>query len=192
MRRRDWTTEPLKPGRYPPDGRTPAQAMTAIRHAPVEIGYGYDADGRLRFIQVGDANGIRGFDERDLMAIRGGLFVHNHPPFQFPADDPRRRAGSFSPMDLAFMWEFDLDEIVAVTAERTYALRKPVGGFFLDPDLIWKDYANELDKVQSRLAAAASVGLITEDEAMSEGRWADEVMEALGILYDYRWMEVEP
>jgi len=181
-----------KPGRYSPDGRTQAQAMEAIRHAPVEIGYGYDADGQLRFVQVGDANGIEGFDQEDLAAVAGGLFVHNHLPYDFPVGDPRRHAGSFSPRDLVFMWEYDLAEIIAVTAERTYILRQPPQGFFLDPGQIGEDYATELEKVQTRLAAAAEIGLVTDDEALSQGRWADEVMDVLGMLYDYSWTEVEP
>jgi hypothetical protein len=113
----------IRPGRYPPDGRTPVEAIEAIRDAPVEIGYGYDVDGQLRFIQIGDENGIEGFDQAVLAAIAGGLFVHNHPPNGFPEGDPRRRAGSFSPRDLVFMWENDLAEIVAVTADRNYSLR---------------------------------------------------------------------
>jgi hypothetical protein len=166
--------------------------MGAIRHAPVEIGYGYDANGQLRFIQVGDANGIMGFDQQDLAAIAGGLFVHNHPPYDFPTGDPRHRAGSFSPKALVFMWEYDLTAIVAVTIERTYILRRPPGGFFLDPGQIREDYETELETIQARLADAAKAGSITNEEAISRGRWADEVMDVLGVLYDYWWMEVEP
>jgi hypothetical protein len=188
----DWSQATPKPGRYEPDGRTPEEAMAAIRHAVVEIGYGYDAAGRLRFIQVGDEVGIAGFDPQDLAAISGGLFVHNHPPYDFPEGDPRRRAGSFSARDLVFMWEDDLTQIVAVTAERTYVLRRLPAGFYLDPGQIREDYSTELDKVQARLVDAAAAGQITSEEAMSQGRWADEVMDALGMLYDYRWMEDVP
>jgi hypothetical protein len=184
----DWTA--TKPGRYPPDGRTPAEAMTAIRHVAAEIGYSYDADGRLRFIQVGDENGIEGFDQRDLAAITGGLFVHNHPPYDFPEGDPRRRAGSFSPRDLAFMWEYDLAEMIAVTAKWTYVVRRPAEGFYLDPGQIREDYATELEKAQARLLVSARAGLITVEEALAQGRWADEVMEVLAVLYDYQRMEV--
>jgi hypothetical protein len=166
--------------------------MEAIRHAPVEIGYGYDAIGRPRFIQVGDTDGIEGFDQEDLLAISGGLFVHNHPPYDYPEGDPRRRAGSFSPKDLVFMWEYDLAEMIAVTAERTYVVRRPPGGFYLDPGQIRDDYEAELDKIRARLAIAASAGRITPEEAIAQGRWADDVMEILGMLYDYRWTEVMP
>jgi hypothetical protein len=165
--------------------------MAAIRHAPVEIGYGYDAHGRLRFIQVGDETGIVGFDERDLAAIRDGLSVHNHPPYAFPEGDERRRAGSFSPNDLVFMWEHDLAEMVAVTEERTCLLRRPPGGFFLDLGQIREYYATELDQVRTWLDDAAHAGLISREEALSHGRWVDEVMDALSILYDYRWVEVK-
>jgi hypothetical protein len=179
-----------RPGRYPPDGRTPAEAMTAIHHEAVEIGYGYDAAGRLRFIQVGDENGIEGFDQKDLAAIADGLFVHNHPPYDFPEGDPRRRAGSFSPRDLVFMWEYDLAEMRAVTAERTYYLKRPAEGFFLDPGEISQEYELALASVRRRLDAAAALRLITVEESMSHGRWADGVMEFLGMFYDYVWTEV--
>jgi hypothetical protein len=182
----------LTPGRYPPDGRPPSQAMEAIRHLPVEIGYGYDADGRLRFVQVGDADGIEGFDQEDLAAISGGLFIHNHPPYDFPAEDPRRRAGSFSPKDLVFMWEYDLAEMVAVTAERTYVVRRPPGGCYLDPEEIRQEYRQALAAVREDLERAAALGLIAVEEAESQGRWADDVMDYLGMFYDYDKTEVEP
>jgi hypothetical protein len=186
----NWSESSPQPGRYPPDGRTLEQAMAAIRHAPVEIGYGYDADGQLRFVQVGDDNGIVGFDQNDLAAIAGGLFVHNHPPYDFPEGDPRRRAGSFSPHDLVFMWEYDLVEMVAVTAERTYVLRRPPGGYFLDPGEIIQEYDKLVDAVRIRLNHAADSGLIDPQEALARGRWADDVMEILALYYDYFWTEV--
>ena len=188
----DWSTAIPKPGRYVPDGRTPAEAMAAIRLAAVEIGYGFDANGRLRFIQVGDENGIVGFRPEDLAAIADGLFVHNHPPYPLLPGDPRRRAGSFSSWDLVFMWENGLAELVAVTAERTYTLRRLAGGFHLDPGEIHAEYRTELDAVRARLDAAARAGLIAPTEALAQGRWADEVMDVLGAYYDYRWTEVEP
>jgi hypothetical protein len=181
-----------RPGRYPPDGRTPEEAMEVIRHAPVEVGYGYDMRGRQRFIQVGDANGIEGFDQRDLAAITGGLFVHNHPPYNFPEGDPRRRAGSFSPKDLVFMWEYDLSEMIALTRERTYVVRRPDGGFFLDPDEIRQEYDQALVAVRRNLERAAKAGLISVEEAFSQARWADDVMDLLSMFYDYHKTEVEP
>jgi hypothetical protein len=181
----DWSQATPKPGRYEPDGRTPEEAMAAIRHAVVEIGYGYDAAGRLRFIQVGDEVGIAGFDPQDLAAISGGLFVHNHPPYDFPEGDPRRRAGSFSPKDLVFMWENGLAEMVAVTAERAYVLRRPPGGYFLDPGQIREEYDETADRVRRRLRQLAREGKISAEESLSDGRLADEVMAQLGIFFDY-------
>ncbi|HUG61841.1 MAG TPA: hypothetical protein VMP03_08345 [Methylomirabilota bacterium] len=166
--------------------------MAAIRQAAVEIGYGYDVDGQLRFIQVGGADGISGFRQDDLAAIVNGLFIHNHPPYPFPMGDPRRRAGSFSPWDLVFMWEHDLAEFVAVTADRTYTLRRPAGGFFLDPGEIRTEYRAYLDIVRTRLNVAARAGVIAATAALAQGRWADEVMNILGTFYDYHWTEVEP
>ena len=89
------------------------------------------------------------------------------------------------------MWEYDLAEMVAVTAERTYYLKRPVEGFFLDPGEISQEYDLALAAVRRRLDAAAALGLITVEESMSRGRWADGVMDILGMFYDYRWTEVE-
>ena len=76
------------PGRYPPDRLSPSQAAEAIRLAPVEICYGFDAHGRQVFRHVGDENRILRMRAEDLAAIRGGLFVHNHPLYGFPVGDP--------------------------------------------------------------------------------------------------------
>jgi hypothetical protein len=168
----DWDAAIPKPGRYAPDGRTPAQAMAAIRYA---------ADGTHRFIQVGDENGIQGFDDTDLAAIAGGLFVHNHPPYTFPAGDPRRPAGSFSPKDLVFMWEYVLAEMVAVTAERTYAIRRPPGGFLLDPGQIRKEYEADSDRIGRRLRQMARQGKNSAEESLSDGRLADDVLQWIGL-----------
>jgi hypothetical protein len=188
----DWSKAIPKPGRYEPDGRTPAESMAAIRQSAVEIGYGYDANGQPRFIQVGDESGIVGFRQEDLAAIADGLFVHNHPPYPFPAGDPRRRAGSFSSWDLVFMWENDLAKIIAVTAERTYFLRRLAGGLYLDPGEIQAEYRTHLDAVRARLDAGARAGLSAPIEAMAQGHGADEVMNVLAASYDYRWTEVLP
>ena len=88
------------------------------------------------------------------------------------------------------MWEYDLAEIVAVTAERTYVLRRRPEGFFLDPGQINEEYAKEADRIRRRRLRAGAEGLISRAEALARGRLADEVMEALGIFYDYRWEEV--
>jgi hypothetical protein len=166
--------------------------MAAIRQAAVEIGYGYDANGQLRFIQVGDESGIVGFRQEDLDAVANGRFVRNHPPYPYPLGDPRRRAGSLSSWDLVFMWEHQLAEIVVVTAERTYTLRRLAGRFYLDPGEIREEYRTALDAIRARLNAAARAGLIAPAEALAQGRWADEVMDVLGAYYDYHWMEVVP
>jgi hypothetical protein len=42
--------------RYDPDV---VGAIAALRSAPVEIGFGFDADGRQSFRQVGDSDEIR-------------------------------------------------------------------------------------------------------------------------------------
>jgi hypothetical protein len=175
------------PGRYPPDELTIAEAVEAIRSVPIEIGYGFDADGRQIFRQVGDPDEIRGFDQRDLVAIADGTFVHNHPPYtRFPEGDPRRRAGSFSQRDLVFMYEYRLAEIIAVTRERTYHLRQ-LEGLFLDPGQIRMAFADSVDRVTRRLRRLAERGIISIEEAEAEGRIADDVMERIAAFFDYRW-----
>jgi hypothetical protein len=179
------------PGRYPPDRLNPDQAAESIRHAPVEIGYGFDAQGRQVFRQVGVADLIVHLGEMDLRAIRQGIFVHNHPPYgEFPILDPRRRSGSFSPTDLVFMYEFDVNEMILATADRTYVLRQLPEGFFLDPGEIEAEYQRLLDAVRGRLRAGMTLGQVTPQEAIANGRLADEVMEQLAAYYDYRWEEV--
>ena len=179
-----------RPGRYSPDHLDIRGAIAAIRYAPVEIGYGFDAEGRQIFRQVGDPDEIRGFDPRDLRAMTDGAFVHSHPPYdRFPEGDSRRRAGSFSARDLTFMYENNLTEIVAVTRERAYFLR-PLGGFFLDPDQIRRDYTRTLRQVETGLKLLAARGMISIDEALSAGRIADEVMDRLSPFFVYRWEEV--
>jgi hypothetical protein len=178
------------PGRYPPDELTIAKAIEAIRHAPVEVGYGFDAAGRQDFRQVGDGNEIRGFAERDLATIADGTFVHNHPPYgQFALGDPRWRAGSFSARDLVFMYEAQLAEMIAVTAERTYFVQPRPDGFFLDSGQIWQEYADAVDDTRLLLRSRAMRGMMSIEEAASPGRIADEVMDLLSPYFQYRWVE---
>jgi hypothetical protein len=179
------------PGRYPPDRLSPDQAAETIRHSPIEIGYGFDTHERQAFRQVGNADLIMDLSERDLRAIRLGTFVHNHPPYhQFPASDARHRAGSFSPTDLTFVYEHHIDELIPVTADRTYALRQLPGGPFLDPGEIAGEYLRFLNSVRDRLLLEACAGRIAPEEATANGRLADEVMERMAAYYDYRWEEV--
>lgn len=178
-------------GRYPPDGLTIAEAIEAIRPSPVEIGYGFGRDGRQIFRQVGVHDEIRGFDQRDLAAIANGTFVHNHPPYaEFAEGDPRRRAGSFSPRDLVFAFEYRIATTIAVTRERTYVMRRRAEGFFLDPDQIREEYTRRRRLVTPMLWRQAARGIISTEEALSEGRLADEVMELLSPFFDYQWEEV--
>jgi hypothetical protein len=157
----------------------------------VEIGYGFDAAGRQVFRQVGDQDAIRWFDPRDLMAIASGTFGHSHPPYvEFSAGDPRRRAGSFSALDLAFMYDVQLTEMIAVTHERTYRLRQLLGGFFLDPGQIYDEYEVQRGRVIEELRQDSARGIISVEEVAAAGRIADEVMERLRLYFDYRWSEV--
>ena len=161
--------------------------MEVIRAAPVEVGYLFAPDGRQIAWYVGDEREIRGFTAADLRALSGGAFVHNHPPYaRFAEGDPRRRAGSFSPLDLAFAWEHDLAEMVAVTAERTYRLRPRGGGYYLDPGELFREYAKAATAVEERLHAEAKAGIIGSEEADAEGRIADRVMHELERYFDYR------
>jgi hypothetical protein len=178
------------PGRYAPDRLDPHQAAEAIRHAPVEIGYGFDARRRQVFRHVGDGSRILGMRAEDLAAIQCGLFVHNHPPYDFSVGDPRRRAGSFSPYDLTFMYEHDLSEMILVTVDRTYLLRRPEGGFYLDPGEIENAYARFFDDVHRRLKIAAASGVIPAELSEARGTLADSVMEELRPYFEYRWHEV--
>jgi hypothetical protein len=187
----DFARRVPSPGRYPPDGLILAEAIEAIRHAPVEVGYGFDASGRQIFRQVGNTEEIRGFDPRDLEAIAGGTFVHNHPPYtEFAERDRRRRAGSFSLLDLVFLYENRVGEMVVVTWDRTYRLRPLAEGHFLDPGEIRDEYRRQRRQVVRALHRLAVRGIISADEALAGGRRADEVMERMSIYFDYRWMEV--
>jgi hypothetical protein len=179
------------PGRYPPDRLGQRQAAEAIRHAPVEIGYGFDARGRQMFRQVGDENRIMRFRTEDLTRLKDGTFVHNHPPYRdYPENDPRRRAGSFSATDLVFAYEVDLVLMVAVTEERTYSVARPPGDFFLDPRQIEEEYRDLIVRVQERRIGEQVAGRMTLAEASSSGLLADEVMDSLGPFYVYWWEEV--
>jgi len=174
-----------------PDRLSPEQAAEAIRHAPVEIGYGFNARGRQVFRQVGDENRIMRFRADDLIRLKNGMFVHNHPPYpDFPENDPRRRAGSFSATDLIFAYEVGLARIVAVTKERTYSVARPPGGFFLDPHQIEEEYRDLIVRVRERRIAEQVAGRMTAADAVSSGMLADEVMDALGPFYVYWWEEV--
>jgi hypothetical protein len=187
----DFATGVPRPGRYPPDNLGLPGAIEAIRFAPVEIGYGFDAVGRQIFRQVGDHNRIRGIAAVDMRAIEDGTFVHAHPPYvRFPPGDPRRRAGSFSPLDLVFMYESGLVEMVAVTAERTYYLRRRREGFFLDPNQLTDLYEEFAEGATQSLERMAARGIIPDDEVAAEGRIADEVMERFRPFFDYRHEEV--
>jgi hypothetical protein len=180
-----------QPGRYPPDNLDIAGAIEAIRFAPVEVGYGFDAAGRQIFRHVGDENLIFGIGERDLAAIVDGMFIQNHPPyFAYIEGDPRRRAGSFSSTDLVFMYEHNLVELIAVTRERTYFLGRRGEGFFLDSGQIRSDYGEALIQVETRLRRLAEGGIISSEEAAGAGRIADEVMERLSVAFRYRREEV--
>jgi hypothetical protein len=179
------------PGRCPPDDLTIAQAIEAIRHAPVEVGYGFDVRGRQIFRQVGNTEEIRGFDPRDLQSIVGGTFVHNHPPYaEFTEGDPRRQAGSFSLLDLVFLYENRVGEMVVVTQERTYRLRPLAAGHFLDPGEIRDEYRIQRRRVMRELHRKVVRGIISVEESLAQGRRADEVMERLGLYFDYQRMEV--
>jgi hypothetical protein len=180
-----------RPGRYLPDGLDIQGAIEAIRFAPVEIGYGFDAEERQVFRQVGDSNNIQGFDQRDLGAITGGTFVHCHPPYlEFAVGDPRRHAGSFSLLDLVFMYEHRLAEIIAVTQERTYFLRSLPGGGYLDGGELQAEYALTLAAVERELHQRAEDGIISAVEAECLGLIADEAMARMSLYFDYRIREV--
>lgn len=187
----DFSRRAPAPGRYPPDRLNRVEASEAIRHAPVEVGYGFDRQGWQRFRHVGDSERILSIADRDLSAIKGGSFAHNHPPYEgFAADDPRRRAGSFSPSDLVLMFEYDLAEVIAATAERTYSVKRPPGGFHLDPGQIREIYKRFADEIEEQLAAQAALGMISREAALGRGRLADDVMDRLALYYDYAWQEV--
>ena len=181
-----------RPGRYPPDNQDITGAIEAIRFAPVEVGYGFDVAGRQVFRQVGDSDDIRGIAQHDLTVITDGTFVHNHPPYdQFAVGDPRRRAGSFSALDLVFMYEHNLAELVVVTHERTYFVRPREEGFFLDPSQIREDYGELVRRTRHRLLRLVARGIISIEDAEANGRIADEVMERLSPSFRYHWEEVE-
>jgi hypothetical protein len=141
-----------QPGRYPPDGLAVLDAIAAIRFAPVEVDYGFDMEGRQVFRQVGNLEEIIGLRGDDLERSSTGTFVHNHPPYvEFGRHSPRYRAGSFSIRDLVFMYEVGLAEMIAVTHERTYRVRRRSEGFFLDPGQIRTEYLALLGTVTDRL-----------------------------------------
>ncbi|HKG25676.1 MAG TPA: hypothetical protein VKB09_08505 [Thermomicrobiales bacterium] len=88
------------------------------------------------------------------------------------------------------MYENDLAEMILVTAERTYLLRRPEGGFYLDPGEIESAYARFYDEVYRRLKLAAASGTIPIEDAEARGTLADGVMEEFRLYFDYRWHEV--
>jgi hypothetical protein len=187
----DFTIGVPRPGRYPPDDLDVPGAIEAIRFASVEVGYGFDAMGRQVFRHVGQEDRIWGMTLHDLAAITEGTFVHNHPPYvTFGEGDPRRRAGSFSLLDLVFMYEHSLVRLVAVTQERTYFVSRREEGFFLDPSQLRVDYGEFLRQTHRHLMRLAAEGIISHKEAESEGRIADDVMERLGVNFTYHWEEV--
>lgn len=178
-----------RPGRYPPDDLDIQGSIEAILFAPVEVGVGFDSEGRQVFRQVG----ILGFSRDDLESISNGTFVHNHPPYlEFGHHDPRYRAGSFSIRDLVFMYEVGLAELIAVTHERTYRVRRRREGFFLDPGQIRIEYLALLGSVTDRLQRDLQRGIISAEEAEAEGPIADEVMERLGDFFVYEWKDWRP
>jgi hypothetical protein len=172
-------------GAHPPDNLELEAAIEAIASAPVEVGYGFDAASRQVFRHVGTENELRGVRQRDLERIRDGTFLHNHPPYPFPAGDPRRRPGSFTEQDLIFMYEQNLAELLVVTEHRLYRLRRRPEGFFLDPTELQREYGNLLAEIESSLRAQVMAGVSSVDEAVAKGRLADEVMDRLGVFFDY-------
>lgn len=76
-----------------------------------------------------------------MLSLKDGTVIHNHPPY------PDGPAGPFSPADLRFAREYDLAELRAVTIDRTYILRRPDGGFFLDPNEIALEYETRMNRV---------------------------------------------
>jgi hypothetical protein len=125
------------------------------------------------------------------MAIEDGTFVHSHPPYaRFPPGDPRRRAGSFSPLDLTSMYECGLVEMVAVTAERTYYLRRRPEGFFLDPGQLSDLYEEFADVATQSLEEQRARGIISVQDVAADGRIADEAMERFRPFFDYRQEEM--
>ena len=84
-----------------------------------------------------------------------------------------------------FAWEHDLRELVAVTSERTYRLRRLGGGYYLDPGEIWTEYRRVVGEVEERLQAATRAGIMSPEEAQSLGRLADVVMAELQTYFDY-------
>ena len=186
----DFTAGLPRPGRYPPDELDVPAAIEAIRFAPVEVGYGFNAVGRQVFRQVGDQNEIRRIITSDLFAIEGGTFVHAHPPYtQFPVGDPRHRSGSFSARDLVFMYENRVSVMIAVTRERTHHLRQRPEGFFLDPGQMRNAYAEIVAEEEASLREQAVGGIISVEEAQSYGRLADNTMARLSLFFDYWWEE---
>jgi hypothetical protein len=183
----DFAAGALRPGRYLPDNLDVSGAIEAIRFAPVEVGYGFDASGRQIFRQVGDEDGITGFARNDLARLHDGLFVHNHPPYwEFIEGDPRYRAGSFSSLDLTFMYECHLIHMIAVTRERTYFVQRRQEGFYLDAGQVAEEYAGHVEAVRRQNRQLVAQGIISVEEAAAKGRLADEVMIRLSDVLIYR------
>jgi hypothetical protein len=88
------------------------------------------------------------------------------------------------------MYECGLFEMVAVTAERPYYLRRRQEGFFLDPNQLSEIYDEFAELSTQHLERQAARGIISSDEVDAEGRIADEVMERLRPFFDYRIEEV--
>lgn len=92
------------PAELPAFERTVRQAEATMINHPHERGLAFDENGKVIFHREGTRGSIR-FEPKQLAAISGRVFTHNHPD----------TGGSFSPADVSLAMGVNLREIRAVS-----------------------------------------------------------------------------
>src|SRR5438876_12431967 len=92
----------------------------AIRHAPVESLYAFDASGRLVLVKTGGPREIEA-TFLEVSRLRDTVLTHNHPGGK-----------SFSLDDVQVAMIGDVAELRVVTADRRFRLQRPTEGWNLE------------------------------------------------------------
>lgn len=74
------------------------------------------------------------------------VITHNHPTVSGGVRQTTGVGGSFSHTDIRTAMRRNATEIRAVSANYTYSLRRPAGGWKADPDKVYKDYSDAFNK----------------------------------------------
>jgi hypothetical protein len=106
-----------------------------------------DADGKVVFTKVGQADQIR-FAPEDFDKMQGCTFIHNHPgAHKYEADDPRHLGVSLSTPDIMTAVVHGMPEVVAVSVGYTHSMKIP-------PEFVEQEYekvkTSEIDAIVSQ------------------------------------------